>query len=505
MKVGILDVCSTPALGWSEAAYAFVLTKQHVSLTPQAISVWCRRRGHETHYATYWGMGDPLRLFPADLDVVFISTYSQASALAYALAKRWRRSGTLTVVGGPHARSFPRDCLRFFDVVVLDCNEALIDDVLARRFPPGSVVTARRSYDMVPAIEERLPELRASIFARGRPYFTSTVPFLASTGCPYTCDFCVDADVPYRQLPLDRLGADLRYLATHFPRIMYGFHDPNFAVRFDDVMDVLESVPKGTRLPYVVETSLSVLRGSRMTRLRDTNCGVLAPGIESWTDYSRKSGVGTTTGAAKVDRLVEHFRELHEHVHYLQANFLFGLDGDEGDAPVTLTKEFMTRTPFVWPVVNIPHPFGGSPSFEVQRAEGRILTTLPFSFYYSPYLATIPRHYDPVGYYDRLIELFAHFTAPRMLMRRLAASREPYVRLIHLMRTRIKRGRLSAFRRLRERLVADAGFRAFHEGHSTELPGFYHREYERMLGPWAPLMSREDRTPEMGPVDVLMA
>jgi hypothetical protein len=73
------------------------------------------------------------------------------------------------------------------------------------------------------------------------------------------------------------------------------------------------------------------------------------------------------------------------------------------------------------------------------------------------------------------------------------------------MRTRIKRGRLHAFRKLRQQLASDAGFRAFHEGRSTELPGFYHREYERMLGPWAPLMSREDRTPELGPVDVLTA
>src|SRR5262249_32297668 len=154
---------------------------------------------------------------------------------------------------------------------------------------------------------------------------------------------------------------------------MFGFHDPNFAVRFDEVMDVLESVPAGSRLPYIVETSLSVLRGRRMTRLRDTNCGTLAPGIESWGDYSRKSGVGRATGAAKVDRLVEHFRELHEYVHYLQANFLFGLDGDEGEEPLALTKEFMTRTPFVWPVVNIPHPFGGTPLFDVQLAAGRIL------------------------------------------------------------------------------------------------------------------------------------
>ena len=51
-----------------------------------------------------------------------------ASALAYALAKLYRREGTLTVIGGPHARSFPADRLRFFDWVVLECDKTLIGE-----------------------------------------------------------------------------------------------------------------------------------------------------------------------------------------------------------------------------------------------------------------------------------------------------------------------------------------------------------------------------------------
>jgi hypothetical protein len=44
-------------------------------------------------------------------------------------------------------------------------------------------------------------------------------------------------------------------------------------------------------------------------------------------------------------------------------------------------------------------------------------------------------------------------------------------------------------------LERDRAFRAFHEGDSGELPEYYHREYESKLGPYAPLMSREDRFP----------
>jgi hypothetical protein len=280
---------------------------------------------------------------------------------------------------------------------------------------------------------------------------------------------------------------------------MVAFHDPNFAVKFDPVLDAIESVPPPRRSPYIMEISLAILRGDRAQRLGATRCASVAPGVESWTDYTPKSGVGRTAGSEKVARVIEQFRALQEHVPYLQANFMLGLDSDQGEEPVALTKEFMTRAPFVWPVVNIPHPFGGTPLQARYLHEGRILP-IPFSFYYSPYLVTTLRHYDPLTYYRLLIDLFAHFTSPAMLRQRLATARTPFVRLVHRVRTYVKRERLGAFRRLLAALDEDAQLRAFHAGQSRALPEFYHREYERMLGPYATLLSRTERIPELEPL-----
>jgi hypothetical protein len=182
-------------------------------------------------------------------------------------------------------------------------------------------------------------------------------------------------------------------------------------------------------------------------------------------------------------------------VPYLQANFMLGLDTDAGEEPVELTKEFMSRTPFVWPVVNIPHPFGGTPLYERYRVEGRILTPMPFAFYYSPHLVTTLRNYTPAEFYGRLIELFSHFTSSAMLRRRLASTRSGGAGTMHVVRTLVKRKRIEAFRRLRHLLVEDPQFRAFHEGRSGTLPEYYHRMYERLLGPYASLMPREERAP----------
>ncbi len=104
MRVGVLEILRPERNShWTHSAYAHYFLKQYASVMPQAISVWCRQMGHESFYATYYGQGDAKDLLPSDLDVVFISTYTQASALAYALVNLFRLEGTVNVIGFPHS------------------------------------------------------------------------------------------------------------------------------------------------------------------------------------------------------------------------------------------------------------------------------------------------------------------------------------------------------------------------------------------------------------------
>ena len=499
MRIGIIDLLldEVPSRNWLDYAYRTVFKKQYASITPQAVAVWCRQLGHRVHYATYYGQRDPIRLLPEELDVVFVSAYTQAGPLAYALAKLHRAKKTLTVIGGPHARSFPLDCLRFFDLVVRDCDKTLVEDILTGRCDRASIVSSGRPLREIPCVEERMPEITASAFVKGRPVPTSTVPLLTSVGCPYTCDFCIDWQTPYALLPRGRIEADLHYLSTHWPGVMVSYHDPNFAVQFDQVLSMMEAIPERARNPYIMETSLSILRGQRLQRLRDTNCIYVAPGIESWSGYSEKSGIGRSAGANKLERLVNHFRLLHSHRLGLQANFIFGTDADHGEEPVELTKEFIRELPFVWPIVNVPTPFGGTPLYDASLAGGRLLESMPFSFYYTPYLVTTLDNYEPIDYYEKLIEIFSVMTSAGMMGRRLLTRATPGILALHVLRTLGMRQDLAAFRRLREMLKTDRQFRVFHDGRSDVLPEFYHREYERKLGRYAMLLSRAERTPEL--------
>lgn len=498
MKVGVIELLvDSESRNWVERAYGAHFKRYYCSIIPQVVAVWCRQLGHETHYATFYGHQDPKSLLPDDLDVVFISTYTQASALAYALARLYRTGKTLTVIGGPHAKSFPTDCLRFFDFVVKDCDKNLIDDLLRGSFPRRSIVTSGRPLKELPTVEERMPEIVTAVFTRGRPVRMSTVPLLSSIGCPYSCDFCVDWNNPYVLLSTDQLEADLRYLSRHWPGMMVAYHDPNFGVKFDQVLGVIEKIPENARNAYIMESSLSILRGARLQRLKETNCVYIAPGVESWGNYSNKAGVGAEVGRQKLAHVIEHFRTLREHVTGLQANFMFGCEVDHGQEPAELTKDFIRALPYVWPTVNIPTPFGNTPLYDRALARDKILKCVPFSFYYTPYLVTTMPNYHPIEYYEKLIDIYSAMTSPTMLARRVAIKSTFNLSLLHALRTFSMRQDLATFRLLHGMLQTDPGFRAFHEGRPGVLPEFYHRRFEEKLGRYASLVSRADRIPEM--------
>jgi radical SAM superfamily enzyme YgiQ (UPF0313 family) len=498
LRIGVIELIEDSASeSWTDFAYRGLFKRYHASITPQAVAVWCRQLGHRVSYATYYGQRDPITLLPDELDVVFISTYTQASALAYALAKVYRSRKTLTVIGGPHAKAFPTDCLRFFDLVVQDCDKALLDDIVRERFDRHSVVTSGHTLTEIPSAEERMPELIAGGLVGSRFRRRNLVPLLTSVGCPYDCDFCVDWKNPYVLLPPERLAADLRYISRHLPGVMVTYHDPNFGVKFDQVLDVIEGIPKPARSPYIMESSLSILRGPRLQRLKETNCLFIAPGIESWSNYSNKAGAGARVGREKLTLVIEHFQELREYVPGLQANFLFGTEADEGDEPAELTKAFIRRAPFVWPTVNVPTPFGNTPLYDRARANHQILESMPFSFYYTPFLVTTMPRYRPVEYYDRLIEIYSMMTSSAMLVRRFGPESNLSFSLLNVLRTFAMRQDLAALKLIRTKLATDRAFRAFHEGHSTVLPEFYHQRYEKRLGRYAVLISRAERKPEM--------
>ena len=495
-RVGVIELLAyTVSSEWLSLKSVNSVKRQYYSIMPQVVSVWCRELGHEVDYATYYGQADPLSLLPDDLDVVFISASTQASALAYALAKLYRRRGVLTVAGGPHAKCFPDDCQRFFDLTVTQCDRDLIDDILSDRIDPPAIVAAARPLRSFPTVEERLPEIRTAAFDSPRLMRTSVVSLFASVGCPYTCNFCTDWNSTYVPLPADQLASDLRFVSENFPGAWLGFQDPNFGVRFDQTMKVFDEIPEHRRNPYLMQCSLAILSEERMKSLARTGCLYVAPGVESWSDFGNKLKMTRTRGQDRVAGIADKFAMLRRFVPGLQANFVFGLDMDSGTDPFDLTREFIARVPFVWPNLNIITPYGGTPVYDDIVRQGRLLRSMPLALYCSPYLALSLRNYDPIEFYDNQIDLLAASTSMKLTAKRLTMRDHLAIKIGRLAQTSAVRHDIREMRRIRAELKRDPALRAFHEGRVEGLPQFYSRHLDQRLGRYAELLSQAERIP----------
>lgn len=494
-KIGILDISTNIKPHWWLDPQSIPEVQQYVSVTPQVVSVWCRQLGHDVHYATYFGVGDPQDKLPRDLDIVFIAAHTHVAPLAYALSKVYRKRGARTVLGGPHAKSFPRNSLKHFDHVVIECDKQLVADLIDGQYDPPGIVSSLKPYEDTATVQERLTELKASVFLMGRPYPITIIPMLASMGCPYTCNFCMDWNTRYRPLSNERLEEDLRFASRHLPGAKLIFYDPNFGIRFDETLEIFERIPAEQRSPYAVESSLTILRQDRLARLRDTHCIAVAPGIESWTHYNNKAGVGKASGKDKLERVVEQIDEIREYVPYIQTNFILGLDTDSGGEPFELTKEFILRVPFVYPTFNIPMAFRGTPLYADLNKQGRLLKTMPFSFYAVPHLTIVLKNYDPIEYFERMVDLYSLLVSRQIFHLRWRADTTFQVKFVNSYRVFGYRKMLANLRETLRQLRTDPRFRNFHLGKTPVLPETYASQYRQQLGRYAEWMPLEESVP----------
>ena len=231
---------------------------------PQVIAVWCEEEGHDVTFVCYTGFENLVEELPDKVDLVFIGAFTEAAQLAYALSNMFRSKGAVTVIGGPHARCYPQDALKYFDYVLGFTDKAVVSDILrdcSEHRPIGVHIAAKQQPAMLPGVRERWKFIEPTL---KKAPFIKMVPMIGSLGCPYTCSFCIDSVVPYQPLDFDVIKEDLRFLLRKFKRPLVGWHDPNFGVRFNEVMGAIEEAAPPDSIDFIAESSLSLLSEPRL-------------------------------------------------------------------------------------------------------------------------------------------------------------------------------------------------------------------------------------------------
>jgi hypothetical protein len=484
LRVGILDLVSN---GPAHGMYSRLMNANLASIMPQIIGVWCEEAGHEVRLVCYTGFENLDDELPSDTDLLFIGAFSESAQLAYAISNRYRQRGTVTVLGGPHARCYPEDAVNYFDYVLGFTDRALLGDVLGEctpHRPVGVAVSAARQPLELPGVQARWKFIAQTL---EKAPTIKIVPMLASLGCPYTCSFCIDSTVDYQTLGADQIRDDLRFLLTKMKRPRIGWHDPNFGVRFDETLGAIEdAVPPG-RVDFIAESSLSLLSEARLPRLQKNGFKALLPGIESWFSLNNKSRSGKLDGMEKVRQVSDHVNMVLRHVPYVQTNFVLGLDCDEGPEPFELTKRFLDLTPGAFPGYSLLSAFGRAAplNLEFQRA-GRVLP-FPHHFLNNNLAMNVkPKNYTWEGFYERVVDLTKYTFSWPAIAKRAVANKSTIPRMMNVVRAVSSEGfgRMAYYQRVRDLLARDRTVRQYFDGESDVLPGFYTDRVRHDLGPF---------------------
>ena len=482
LRIGIIDVLSRSPVN---TIYARAMRANLAAIMPQVLAVWCEEEGHDVFIAYHSGPQNMVEDLPDDLDVVFIGAFTTAAQAAYALSAMYRAKGVVTVLGGPHARCYPEDSLKYFDYVLGFTDKTVIRDVLQNlepHRPMGIHLAAAQQPAELPGVRARWKYIERLL--QEAPWIKIT-SMIGSLGCPYTCSFCVDSIVPYQPLDFEVMKDDLRFLLTKFKRPIVGWHDPNFGVRFNDYLDAIEeAVPAGS-IDFIAESTLSLLKEENVKRLKKNGFKAILPGIESWYDMGNKSKTGKRRGLEKVEKVADQVNMILNYLPYFQGNFVVGLDCDDGSEPFDLTKLYLDRAPGTFPAFSMLTAFGRSAPLNLQYQREDRMVAFPFHFLNNNGAMNVkPKNYEWPDFYDRMIDLHEHAFSKRTMYNRMKATKATIPRLMNIIRGISFEGwgKIKYFREIRRRLDEDIPFRKFFEGETTDVPPFFLDTMKQDLG-----------------------
>jgi hypothetical protein len=489
LKIGVLDLAAREP---SNKMWSRMMRANFASIMPQVVGVWAEEAGHDVHFVCYTGRENLLIALPDDIDVLFISAFTRSAHLAYAISNMYQKQGAITVLGGPHARCYPEDSQKYFDYVLGITDKALVVDLLqdcTRQRPEGVYLSALNQPRHLPGVEQRWKYISATL--EKAPTRVKMVPMIGSLGCPYSCSFCIDSTIDYLPLGFDQIREDLKFIGQNMPNPMIGWYDPNFGVRFDEYMSVIEEAAPNASVPFIAESSLSLLSEKNVSRLGKAGCVAILPGVESWYGMGNKSGTGRDQGEEKVRQVSDHINMILRHIPYVQTNFVLGLDSDIGAEPFELTKKFIDLTPGAFPAYSLFSAFGeAAPMNADLQRDGRVIGFPHFFLDNNKSMNVQPMNYEWPEFYDHLIDLVKHSFSLKSVYRRFGATDRPLAKIINLVRAYSSEGyfRLQYHKNLRGLMETDSGLRGFLEQDTDVVPDFYTNRITKSLGDFAPFL-----------------
>jgi hypothetical protein len=194
----------------------------------------------------------------------------------------------------------------------------------------------------------------------------------------------------------------------------------------------------------------------------------------------------------KVRQVAEHINLILSYIPYVQANFVLGLDTDQGAKPFYLTKRFLELAPGAFPGYSLLTAFGRAAPLNLDYQRAHRVLPFPFHFLNNNHAMNVrPLNYSWPDFYDHVIDLTKYSFSWKAIARRFRATRGLTAKGMNVVRAISTEGfgRLSYYEDIRRRLDHDPEFLPYFEQETANLPRFYRdlvREDLGHLWEWLP-------------------
>lgn len=313
-------------------------------------------------------LGDDL---PGEFDVVAISSFSAMIKDAYAIADRYRRAGTLVILGGLHVTPMPDEASRHADVIVIGEAEPVWMDVIAdlRRGRTKPRYDARgTTFDFAESPMPRFDLLDISNYNR--------LTVQTQRGCPYSCEFCAASmrlNPKYRTKPIDRIMAELHEIKKIWSHPFIELADDNTFADKRHGLALAEAL-EGEGVRWFTETDISVAEDPKLLKaLANSGCAQILIGLES-PQVTALDGIEQKGNwkQRQANRYKDAIARIQDAGVTVNGCFVLGLDHTDASS-FDAVYDFVEETGLYEVQVTLMTAFPGTPLYQRLLEEGRIL------------------------------------------------------------------------------------------------------------------------------------
>jgi radical SAM superfamily enzyme YgiQ (UPF0313 family) len=304
-------------------------------------------------------------------DLAAVSTMTAQVKDAYDLARRYRKVGTRTVIGGLHATALPDEALGHFDTVVVGEGEVSWPALL-RDFEAGRPQRVYRSHGQEFSMDDA-PMPRYDLLDPAK-YNRLTVQ--TQRGCPWRCEFCASSITltsKYKVKPIPKVIAEIQAIKAVWPRPFIEFADDNSFVNKRHSKELLRALAaEGVR--WFTETDISVADDDELLSLmHESGCAQILVGLESPT-AAGLNGIELSRNwkRGRFDRYKEAVERIQSNGILVTGCFVLGLDG-QTPAVFEDVHRFVEESGVGEVQITVMTPFPGTPLYERLKAGHRLL------------------------------------------------------------------------------------------------------------------------------------